>query len=89
MVAEIFIEKCIGCGWCIDVCPHQIIEFTANNKVLITEEESCIECGACALQCPTDAILSHPEGCGCISSVVKKKFRRIFHLSEPKKQNCC
>jgi NAD-dependent dihydropyrimidine dehydrogenase PreA subunit len=88
MVAVIFIEKCNGCSWCLDVCPHQIIILNNENKAEIIEDERCIECGACALQCPQDAILAHPHGCGCVSSVVKKKIRKIFHLPD-KSSQCC
>jgi NAD-dependent dihydropyrimidine dehydrogenase PreA subunit len=86
MTALIFQEKCISCGWCVNVCPHQIILFDKNEKAIILEEKKCIECGACALQCPTQAILSHPLGCGCVGSVLKNKLRIIFRL---KKESCC
>ena len=86
MVAVIFVEKCNGCSWCLDVCPHQIIILNNNKKAEIIDEERCIECGACALQCPKDAIIAHPLGCGCVSSVVKKKIRRLLHLPEKSPQ---
>ncbi len=88
MVAVIFVERCNGCSWCIDVCPHQIIILNDDKKAEIIEEDHCIECGACALQCPKEAILTHPAGCGCVSSVVKKKIRKILHLPEQSSQ-CC
>ena len=88
MVAVIFTERCNGCAWCLDVCPHQIISLDEDNKAEIIDAERCIECGACALQCPKDAILAHPIGCGCVSSVVRKKIRRVLHLPE-KSTECC
>lgn len=88
MVALIFTERCNGCAWCLDVCPHQIIVLNENKRAKIVNEELCIECGACALQCPRDAIIAHPIGCGCVSGVVKKKVRKILHLPE-KSNQCC
>ncbi|WP_432662418.1 mercury methylation ferredoxin HgcB [Wukongibacter baidiensis] len=48
-------EKCVGCGFCIDVCPHGVLKLE-NGKVYIAEKDYCIECGACAKNCPTEAI---------------------------------
>ncbi|MFX1284490.1 MAG: 4Fe-4S binding protein [Promethearchaeota archaeon] len=87
MTAQIFQDQCIGCGWCIDVCPHQIIIFDENKKATIIEGDKCIECGACELQCPSNAILTHPLGCGCISGVLKTKIRKL--LRQELKQVCC
>lgn len=36
-----YADKCIGCGKCRQVCPHQL--------------QSCSLCGKCALYCPKDA----------------------------------
>ncbi|MFX0015832.1 MAG: 4Fe-4S binding protein [Promethearchaeota archaeon] len=80
MTAQIFIEKCIGCEWCVNVCPHQIIILDENKKAQIMVEAECIECGACTLQCPTDAILTHPLGCGCMGGVLKTKLRKFLRL---------
>ena len=88
MVAVIFPDKCNGCSWCLEVCPHQIIVLNVNKKAEIVEEDSCIECGACALQCPMDAIIAHPIGCGCVSGVVKKKIRKILRIPEKTNQYC-
>lgn len=87
MTAQIFQNLCIGCGDCIIVCPHQIIELDDSKKAFITNEKRCIECGACALQCPVFAILTHQMGCGCVSGVVKKRIRKLLGLKQPK--NCC
>jgi ferredoxin len=87
VAAQIFEEKCNGCGWCINVCPHQIILLTEEKKAIIFEEDRCIECGACSLQCPSEAILAHPLGCGCVTGVLRSKIRRFFRR-EPKAVSC-
>jgi NAD-dependent dihydropyrimidine dehydrogenase PreA subunit len=56
-------EKCIDCGFCIDVCPHAV--FAQGEKaVVIDRYAACMECGACVINCPTDA-LSVEAGVGC------------------------
>ncbi|MFX0051270.1 MAG: ferredoxin family protein [Candidatus Hodarchaeota archaeon] len=78
IAAQIIQEKCNSCGWCISVCPHQIILLEDNKKATIIKEEKCIECGACTLQCPAHAIITHPLGCGCATGVLKTKIRSFF-----------
>jgi ferredoxin len=87
MAAKIIRQNCIGCGWCIEVCHHQILRLDPEKKVIFTNEALCIECGACALQCPSNALIAHPEGCGCVSGVVKKKLRKW--LGKKESTSCC
>ena len=39
-------EKCIGCGMCVNVCPHAVF-VVENRKAAITNVDLCMECGAC------------------------------------------
>jgi len=56
--AVIDIDKCDGCGTCVEICPVEGIELV--DEKAINDEEKCIECGACVEECPNDAI-SMPE----------------------------
>jgi 2-oxoglutarate ferredoxin oxidoreductase subunit delta len=55
-------EYCKGCGFCIEVCPKNIL--TRNNDVnsrgytvpKVINEEECIACKKCELVCPEMAI---------------------------------
>lgn len=49
-------KKCIGCGICIDVCPHEVFAMVDKGKVSIKDKDGCMECGACALNCPVNAV---------------------------------
>lgn len=58
-----FIQACIGCGLCGEVCPPKCILFHKNdggvesNKPYIDpEKKSCILCGYCMEICPTEAL---------------------------------
>ena len=61
-VAELYFneEKCVACGICIDVCPHEVFERLANGKVAIKDKDLCMECGACARNCPFNAVEVKP-----------------------------
>ena len=65
-----FLEiKCIGCGMCWSVCPHQVFEGN-GKKARLVRYEDCMECGACALNCPARAILVN-SGVGCATAMIK------------------
>jgi len=61
-------EKCIGCGRCVEVCPHRVFNVT-DRKARIKDKDRCMECGACAMNCPKNAI-SVDSGVGCASAVI-------------------
>ena len=58
MAAIVDIEKCTGCGDCVEVCPVEVI--TLENEKAVVNGEDCIDCEACVAECPTGAI-SIPE----------------------------
>lgn len=75
-------DKCVGCGACAQVCPHQVLSAPVREgeqgrkRARLLDRDGCMECGACALNCPTQALQVTP-GVGCaayiISSWVKGK----------------
>ncbi len=67
-------EKCVGCGACTEVCPHQILSLR-DGKVALGERDACMECGACANNCPTGAV-TVDSGVGCAAAVIRSFFRR-------------
>ena len=62
-------EKCIGCGMCEIVCPHNVFK-VGNPKALFADRDACIECGACAANCPAEAITVKP-GVGCAAYIIQ------------------
>ena len=48
-------EACIGCGACVDVCPHAVFDMV-SGKARIVRRGTCMECGACSRNCPVAAI---------------------------------
>lgn len=61
-------EKCIGCGMCVEVCPHRVFSLE-GGKARVDDRDGCIECGGCARNCPVEAI-SVKAGVGCASAIL-------------------
>jgi len=67
-------EKCVGCGMCTVVCPHEVI-LLDDGKARIENRVACMECSACAQNCPT-AALSVDAGVGCAAAVINSALGR-------------
>jgi len=65
---EIFPERCVGCGICIEVCPHGVFAIE-NKKAVILDRDQCMECGACVNNCAFGA-LNVDKGVGCASAII-------------------
>ena len=63
-------DACIGCGRCLEVCPHQVFSLT-EKKASFRDRDACMECGACALNCPVQAI-SVDAGVGCATGLINE-----------------
>lgn len=46
---------CTGCGICLDVCPHQVLEIV-DDIAKLTKPEACDGSGDCVEACPVQAI---------------------------------
>jgi len=52
---EVDVEKYIGCGDCVDVCPVDVYEMQDEKSVPVNAEE-CIGCESCVEACEQEAI---------------------------------
>jgi NAD-dependent dihydropyrimidine dehydrogenase PreA subunit len=48
-------DECTGCGLCIDVCEHDVLDLVDDISVIVNAD-ACVGCGDCADECPTEAI---------------------------------
>ena len=59
---HVLVERCKGCGWCIEFCPREVLE--ASDEInakgyhppKAVQPEKCLGCGLCQLLCPEFAI---------------------------------
>jgi NAD-dependent dihydropyrimidine dehydrogenase PreA subunit len=65
---EFFSGHCVGCGMCIEVCPHGVFALE-NKKAVILDKDRCMECGACVGNCAFGA-LNVNKGVGCAAAVI-------------------
>ena len=47
------LEICGYCGACVAVCPHELLELTENEIIIL---EGCEDCGQCIMVCPLGAL---------------------------------
>jgi len=80
-------EKCVGCGMCVNVCPHNVFELFAG-KAKIIDLDSCMECGACAKNCAFSAITVTP-GVGCAAAIIKKFLTGGEPSCDCSNSDCC
>jgi NAD-dependent dihydropyrimidine dehydrogenase PreA subunit len=61
-------ERCVGCGRCVEVCPHQVFGLV-EQQARIVDFDACMECGACRMNCPVAAV-DVDAGVGCASGLI-------------------
>jgi len=73
---------CIGCGRCVEVCPHQVFRIV-DRKASLIDRDACMECGACRQNCPVDAI-SVDAGVGCAIGLLNEWLRehKLYRTKE-------
>ena len=63
-IVHILEDRCKGCGYCIEYCPKEVLEFSSkfNNKGYhppnVFKPENCVNCHYCEIICPEFAIYS-------------------------------
>ncbi|GAB4486787.1 MAG: mercury methylation ferredoxin HgcB [Thermodesulfovibrionales bacterium] len=65
---ELFADRCVGCGKCLEVCPHGVFALQ-NGRAVILDRDRCMECGACAANCAFNA-LAVDKGVGCAAALI-------------------
>jgi NAD-dependent dihydropyrimidine dehydrogenase PreA subunit len=52
---EINVNKCTGCGECVDWCPNDVVNLV-EGKAIAVHPENCQYCADCEAICPSGAI---------------------------------
>ncbi len=82
---EEFLQNCIRCGKCGEICPNRTIKyFSTENGVdsidtpyIVPREQACILCMKCGDVCPTGAIQSIPREMNAILEKVEMGTARV------------
>ena len=56
MALKVYMERCKGCGICVEFCPKKVLELSELEKVVVAREQDCIKCKHCEMRCPDFAI---------------------------------
>ena len=54
-VIEIDLQRCKGCGICVEFCPHDVLAIE-NGVAVLVNIEACNRCQFCDHRCPDFAI---------------------------------
>ena len=63
-IVYILEDRCKGCGYCIEFCPRDVLEFDTkfNQKgyhpPMVKNSDECVNCHYCEILCPEFAIYS-------------------------------
>jgi len=55
---HIDIDRCKGCGYCAEFCPHGVLKMSDElgprgyDMVKVVDESKCLGCGLCEAICP-------------------------------------
>jgi len=65
---HIIVERCKGCGFCVEFCPQNVLVMSKESNKQgfhppeIVDDSYCVDCGLCALLCPDFAIYVEDAG---------------------------
>ena len=56
MVAIVDAAQCVGCGYCVDICPVAGVVLN-EAMVAVIDKDACMGCGVCEYECPALAVV--------------------------------
>lgn len=59
-VPKFNLDKCVGCGLCVDTCRQKALKVV--NKKIVHNKDLCVNCGGCVRACNLDAAVATEKG---------------------------
>ncbi|WP_051617267.1 4Fe-4S binding protein [Desulfonatronovibrio hydrogenovorans] len=62
LIVHVHLDRCDGCGFCMDVCPTQALKIIQSRRrpgktTAWVDPAKCHGCGVCQATCPKEAIM--------------------------------
>ena len=61
MIELVIAERCTSCNACVEICPTNVLDATAEGPPAIARQQDCQTCFMCELYCRQDAIYVAPD----------------------------
>ncbi|WP_461210040.1 mercury methylation ferredoxin HgcB [Desulfocurvus sp. DL9XJH121] len=81
---ELDAGACVGCGLCVQVCPHGVLVLR-DGRAVLADPGACMECGACARNCAAGAVCVTP-GVGCAAYIIQTWLPKALRRND---EGCC
>lgn len=71
---HIIADRCKGCGYCIEFCPKDVLEFSEEFNIkgyhppVVKNPDDCVNCRLCEMLCPDFAIFCIPKNGGALEA---------------------
>lgn len=75
-------EICSQCNQCVDVCPHQAINF--DDRQIYLDQGRCVKCARCARVCPSGA-LAAPQSADIFQRCLAEAAKAVVDTFQPGK----
>lgn len=73
------VEKCTGCGACVNACPAKCISLVEDEMGAARwhiDESCCLKCGVCTRSCPNNTSLGFSTPKACYAAWITDKSKR-------------
>ena len=84
----IIVDRCKGCGFCVEYCPRDVLEMSDDfnqkgyHPPFAAHEEKCVNCDLCELICPEFAIFVLKDDDSETEEQIKEKIEMALESEQ-------